>query len=113
MLPGVGEKLRAASMKHVPTAILSRQTAGIRGSSLIINLPGSPKSIRETIDEVFSAVPYCIDLIGGPYLETNDQVVKAYRPPNHRRHAKKRNSTSTRMSLEAPRSSSTSSYSER
>lgn len=94
MLPGFGERMRVISLKHVATAILSRQTAGVRGNALIMNLPGSPKSIRETIDEVFSAVPYCIDLIGGPYIETNDETVKAYRPPNDRRHAKKRNSIS-------------------
>ena len=89
LLPGFGERMRTISLKHVPTAILSRQTAGIRGNALIMNLPGSPKSIRETIDEIFSAVPYCIDLIGGPYIETNDECVKAYRPPQDRRHPKK------------------------
>ena len=85
MLPGFGELMRAVSLRYVPTAILSRQTAGIRGSSLIINLPGAPKSIRETIDEIFSAVPYCIDLIGGPYIETNSDVVAAFRPKHARR----------------------------
>ena len=68
LLPGFGEQMRAVSMKYVPTAMLSRQTAGIRGSSLVINLPGSPRSIREILDSVFAAVPYCVDLIGGPYL---------------------------------------------
>lgn len=92
ILPGFGERMRAISLKHVPTAILSRQTAGVRGNALVMNLPGSPKSIRETIDEIFAAVPYCIDLIGGPYIETNDHTVKAYRPPNGRRHAKRRDS---------------------
>lgn len=80
MLPGFGELMRQESLKYVPTAILSRQTAGIRGDSLIINLPGKPKSIRECLDAVFPAVPYCIDLIGGPFLETNEDVIKAFRP---------------------------------
>lgn len=80
MMPGFGEQMRAISLKHVPTAILSRQTAGIRGKALILNLPGKPKAIRETIDEVFMAVPYCIDLLEGPYIETNTAVVKAFRP---------------------------------
>jgi molybdopterin adenylyltransferase len=81
MLPGFGEQMRAISLRHVPTAILSRQTAGIRGKALILNLPGKPKAIRETIDEIFKAVPYCVDLVGGPYIETNEAVVKAFRPP--------------------------------
>ena len=85
MLPGFGEQMRAVSLKYVPTAILSRQTAGIRGSSLILNLPGSPRSIREILDEVFAAVPYCIDLIGGPYITTDPAVVDAFRPPHARR----------------------------
>jgi molybdopterin adenylyltransferase len=80
MLPGFGELMRAVSLKYVPTAILSRQTAGIRGSSLIVNLPGKPKSIRECLEAVFPAIPYCIDLIGGPYLEVNEQVIVAFRP---------------------------------
>ena len=80
MLPGFGEQMRAVSLQYVPTAILSRQTAGIRGKSLIINLPGKPKSIKECLDAVFPAVPYCIDLIGGPYIETNEEVIKAFRP---------------------------------
>ena len=80
MMPGFGELMRQVSLKYVPTAILSRQTAGIRGRSLIINLPGKPKSIRECLDAVFPAVPYCVDLIGGPYLETNETVIKAFRP---------------------------------
>ncbi|MDH5518261.1 MAG: molybdopterin adenylyltransferase [Gammaproteobacteria bacterium] len=80
MLPGFGELMRQVSLQYVATAILSRQTAGIRQRSLIINLPGKPKSIRECLDAVFPAVPYCIDLIGGPFLETNESVIKAFRP---------------------------------
>ena len=80
ILAGFGEKMRADSLKDVPTASLSRQTAGIRGKSLIINLPGKPKAIRECLDAVFEAVPYCIDLIGGPRLETNPEIIKAFRP---------------------------------
>jgi len=82
LLPGFGEQMRAVSLRYVPTAILSRQTAGIRGASLIVNLPGKPKSIRECMEAVFPAVPYCVDLIGGAYLETNPSVVKAFRPKN-------------------------------
>jgi len=80
MLPGFGELMRATSLQYVPTAILSRQTAGIRGRSLIVNLPGKPKAIKECLEAVFPAVPYCIDLIEGPYLECNDQVIKVFRP---------------------------------
>jgi len=92
LMPGFGEQMRQISLHYVPTAILSRQIAVIRGQSLIINLPGQPKSIRETLEGVkdaqgkvlvhgiFSAVPYCIDLLGGPYIETNEAVVKAFRP---------------------------------
>lgn len=80
MMPGFGEQMRAVSLQYVPTAILSRQTAGIRGNSLIINLPGKPKSIRECLDAVFPAVPYCIDLIEGPYLDCNEEVIKPFRP---------------------------------
>jgi len=80
MLPGFGELMRAESLKHVPTAILSRQTAGIRGRCLVINLPGKPSAIRQCLDAVFPAVPYCIDLIGGPRLETNAAIVSAFRP---------------------------------
>jgi molybdopterin adenylyltransferase len=80
MLYGFGERMRSVSLQFVPTAILSRQTAGIRGKSLIINLPGKPKSIRQCLDAVFPAVPYCIDLIGGPYLECNEERIKAFRP---------------------------------
>lgn len=80
MMPGFGELMRSVSLQYVPTAILSRQTAGIRGKSLIINLPGKPKSIRECLDAVFPAVPYCIDLIEGPFLECNDEMIRVYRP---------------------------------
>lgn len=80
MMPGFGELMRAVSLKHVPTAILSRQTAGVRNHSLIINLPGKPSAIRECLLAVFPAVPYCIDLIEGPYLTINERVVKAFRP---------------------------------
>jgi molybdopterin adenylyltransferase len=79
-MPGFGELMRATSLKYVPTAILSRQTAGVRGRTLIVNLPGRPKSIRENLEAVFPAIPYCIDLIGGPRLETNEAVMKAFRP---------------------------------
>jgi molybdopterin adenylyltransferase len=91
-MPGFGEQMRRISLAFVPTAILSRQVAVIRKSALILNLPGQPKSIRETLEGlkdaegkpivggIFAAVPYCIDLIGGPYLETRDEVVKAFRP---------------------------------
>ncbi len=81
MLPGFSEQMRRISLRHVPTAVLSRQMSGIRSSSLIINLPGRPRAIRETIDEIFPAVPYCIDLIGGPYIETNASICEAFRPP--------------------------------
>jgi len=80
MLPGFGELMRHVSLQKVPTAILSRQTAGIRGSCLIVNLPGQPRAIRECLDAVFPAIPDCIDLIGGPPLHTNPDRVKAYRP---------------------------------
>ena len=92
LMPGFGEEMRRISLNFVPTAILSRQVGVIRGKSLILNLPGQPKSIKETlegvkdadgktlIDGIFAAVPYCIDLIGGPYIETNESVVKAFRP---------------------------------
>jgi molybdopterin adenylyltransferase len=81
ILPGFGEAMRAASLVHVPTAILSRQTAGIRGRTLIVNLPGRPKAIRENLEAVFPAIPYCIDLIGGARLETNPAAMKSFRPP--------------------------------
>ena len=79
-MPGFGEQMRAVSLKYVPTAILSRQVAVVRKQALIINLPGQPKAIKETLDGVFAAVPYCVDLIGGPYIETNEAIVKAFRP---------------------------------
>lgn len=82
MMPGFGELMRSTSLRAVPTAILSRQTAGIRGRCLIINLPGKPKAIRECLDAVFPAVPYCIDLIGGPSLQTNASRMKVFRPPS-------------------------------
>lgn len=99
-MPGFGEQMRQISLKFVPTAILSRQVAVIRGQSLIINLPGQPKAIAETLEGlkdaqgqsivngIFAAVPYCIDLIGGPYLETRDDVCKAFRPKSALRTAK-------------------------
>jgi molybdopterin adenylyltransferase len=80
LLPGFGEQMRAVSLKAVPTAILSRQTAGVRGQSLIINLPGKPAAIRECLDAVFAAVPYCIELIGGPRLVCDAAVMPAFRP---------------------------------
>jgi molybdopterin adenylyltransferase len=80
VLPGFGEQMRQVSLKYVPTAILSRQAGVIRGSALILNLPGQPKAIKETLDGIFPAVPYCIDLIGGPYIETHDDVCKVFRP---------------------------------
>lgn len=94
VMPGFGEQMRQISLAFVPTAILSRQTGVIRGKSLILNLPGQPKSIKETLEGVknadgtqrvngiFAAVPYCIDLIGGPYIETREAAVKAFRPKN-------------------------------
>ncbi len=100
VMPGFGEQMRQISLQFVPTAILSRQVAVIRGGCLIINLPGQPKSIRETLEGlknaegkhvvhgIFAAVPYCIDLIGGPYLETDDIVVKAFRPKSALRQSK-------------------------
>jgi len=80
MLPGFGELMRQVSLKQVPTAILSRQTAGIRGSCLIVNLPGKPQSIKVCLDAVMPAIPYCIDLIGGAYIDTDPNKVKAFRP---------------------------------
>jgi molybdopterin adenylyltransferase len=80
MMPGFGELMRTESLKSVPTAILSRQTAGIRGEALIINLPGSPKAIKECLDAVMPAVPYCIELIGGPFLDTDPAKVEGFRP---------------------------------
>ncbi len=100
LMPGFGEQMRQISLRFVPTAILSRQCAVVRNQSLIINLPGQPKSIAETLEGlrnadgsqavagIFAAVPYCIDLIGGPYLETNDEVCKAFRPKSALRPAR-------------------------
>jgi len=80
VMPGFGEQMRQVSLRYVPTAILSRQVAVIRNRALIVNLPGQPKAIKETLDGVFPAIPYCIDLIGGPYIETHEAVCKAFRP---------------------------------
>ena len=80
ILDGFGERMRAVSLQYVPTAILSRQLAGLRGSALIVNLPGRPKSIRECMEAVFPAIPYCLDLAGGPSLQTDETVIKAFRP---------------------------------
>jgi molybdopterin adenylyltransferase len=88
VLPGFGEQMRAVSLQYVPTAILSRQLGVVRGHSLILNLPGQPKAIGETLDGVFAAVPYCIDLLGGPYLETRDERLTAFRPKAARRPAR-------------------------
>jgi molybdopterin adenylyltransferase len=85
VMPGFGEQMRAVSLKYVPTAILSRQVAVIRKQALILNLPGQPKAIKETLDGVFAAVPYCIDLIGGPYIETDEALLKAFRPKSAQR----------------------------
>jgi molybdopterin adenylyltransferase len=85
VMPGFGEQMRQGSLKYVPTAILSRQVGVIRGKTLILNLPGQPKAIKETLDGVFAAVPYCLDLIGGPYVETNEAIVKAFRPKSAQR----------------------------
>ena len=84
MMPGFGELMKAKSLEFVPTAILSRQTAGLRKDSLIINLPGKSKSIKECLDAVFPAVPYCIDLMKGPYLECNEDVIKHFRPKKNK-----------------------------
>ena len=80
ILPGFGEQMRAVSLQYVPTAILSRQTAGIYEKTLIVNLPGKPKSIKECLDAVFPAIPYCIDLIGGSYMEANKENISIFRP---------------------------------
>jgi len=85
ILDGFGEQMRAVSLQYVPTAILSRQMAGIRGRSLIINLPGKPSAIKECLDAVFPAVPYCIDLVEGPWLETDPEVLVAFRPKHARK----------------------------
>ena len=80
VMPGFGEQMRQVSLKYVPTAILSRQVGVVRKQALILNLPGQPKAIKETLDGVFAAVPYCIDLIGGPYIETHENVIRVFRP---------------------------------
>jgi molybdopterin adenylyltransferase len=80
MLPGFGELMRAKSLTYVPTAILSRQTAGIRNQTLIVNLPGKPKAIRQCLDAVFPAIPYCIDLLEGPFIECNSAIMPVFRP---------------------------------
>ena len=80
MMPGFGELMRSVSLQYVPTAILSRQTAGIRNKTLIVNLPGKPKAIRQCLDAVFPAIPYCIDLLEGPFLECNEDIIKPFRP---------------------------------
>ena len=80
MMPGFGELMRSVSLQYVPTAILSRQTAGIRGKTLIVNLPGKPKAIRQCLEAVFPAIPYCIDLLEGPYLECDESIMKPFRP---------------------------------
>lgn len=85
VLPGFGERMRGVSLQYVPTAILSRQVGVIRGTTLIVNLPGNPKSIAEILDVLFESIPYCIQLMEGPYIETNPAVVEAFRP----RHARK------------------------
>lgn len=85
IMPGFGEQMRAISLAYVPTAILSRQIGGTRGDCLIFNLPGQPKAIRETIDEIWKAVPYCVDLLGGPYIDMVDDICNAFRPKNARR----------------------------
>jgi molybdopterin adenylyltransferase len=80
VLDGFGERMRAVSLQYVPTAILSRQLAGLRGSCLIVNLPGRPRAIRECLDAVFPAIPYCLELAGGPSLQTDASVIQAFRP---------------------------------
>ncbi len=80
ILPGFGELMRTTSLAYVATAILSRQTAGIRNQTLIVNLPGKPKAIRQCLDAVFPAIPYCIDLLEGPFIECNEDVIKVFRP---------------------------------
>ncbi|AJC87650.1 molybdopterin adenylyltransferase [Campylobacter insulaenigrae] len=82
ILPGFGELMRLKSLEYVPTAILSRQSAGIRKKSLIINLPGNPKAIKECIDPIFPAIPYCVDLIGGSYIKNNEDKISVFRPKN-------------------------------
>ena len=85
MMPGFGEQMRSISLAYVPTAILSRQVGGLRGEALLFNLPGRPKAIRETIDEIWKAVPYCVDLMNGPYMDMDATVCDAFRPKSARR----------------------------
>lgn len=85
ILNGFGERMRSIGLQYVPTAILSRQVGAIRGESLIVNLPGKPKAIKETLDELFAAIPDCIDLLNGPSIETKTEIVTAYRPHSHSR----------------------------
>ena len=80
VMDGFGERMRSISLKYVPTAILSRQVGAIRGGCLIVNLPGQPKAIKETLDELFEAIPYCVELIGGPIVQTDEKIVTAFRP---------------------------------
>ena len=80
LMPGFGELMRSVSLQYVPTAILSRQTAGIRNKTLIVNLPGKPKSIRQCLEAIFPAIPYCIDLMGGPFIQGNEKNIKVFRP---------------------------------
>lgn len=88
VLPGFGEAMRAVSLQYVPTAILSRQVGVTRGACLILNLPGQPKAIKETLDGIFAAVPYCVDLIGGPYIETRPDTIAVFRPKSALRPSK-------------------------
>ncbi len=85
VLPGFGERMRQISLAHVPTAILSRQVGVIRGDSLIVNLPGQPRAIKEILDVLFESIPYCVELMGGPYVETRPDVVRAFRPASAKR----------------------------
>ena len=80
MLPGFGELMRSVSLKYVPTAILSRQSAGIKNKTLIVNLPGQPKAIKECLEPIFPAIPYCLDLIGAAYIECDENIMKVFRP---------------------------------
>ena len=93
VLPGFGEQMRQVSLQYVPTAILSRQHGVVRGRALVLNLPGQPKAIKETLDGVFPAVPYCLDLIGGPYVETHAEVCRAFRPKSSIRDSESKGSS--------------------
>jgi molybdopterin adenylyltransferase len=96
VMPGFGEEMRRVSLKYVPTAILSRQVGVVRKNALILNLPGQPKAIKETLDGIFPAVPYCIDLIGGPYIETYEEVIKVFRPKSATRSPSSRSSAAVK-----------------